>query len=43
MTFYLATVKVDDKIDNGKQSTSSAGHFKGHADASEQWTWYCSI
>ena len=27
---------VNDKINNGKQSTSSAGHFDDHADASEQ-------
>jgi len=32
---------ADDEIDDGKQSTSSAGHFDGHADASEQWMWHC--
>jgi hypothetical protein len=31
---------VNDEIDDGKESTSSAGHFDGHADASEQWTWH---
>jgi hypothetical protein len=31
---------VDEKIEDEKQSTSSAGHFDGHADALKQWTWH---
>jgi hypothetical protein len=34
---------VDDKIDDGKQSTLSTSHFDGHADASEQWKWHRSM
>jgi hypothetical protein len=34
---------ADDEIDDGKQSTSSAGHFDGHADASEQLMWHRSM
>jgi hypothetical protein len=32
---YLATVLVDDEINNGKQITSSTGHFNSHADTLE--------
>jgi hypothetical protein len=34
---------ANDEIEDGKQSTSSAGHFDGHVDASEQWTWHQSM
>ena len=36
ITCYIATVMVDEKIDNGKQNTSSVGHFDQHGSAPVQ-------
>ena len=43
MTCYLATVMVNDKINDEKQSTLSAGHFDCHGDAPVQYKAHCPI
>jgi hypothetical protein len=43
ITWSFSYVYVKTKIDNLKQTTSSAGHFNGHADVLKQLTQHCPM
>jgi hypothetical protein len=43
ITCYLATIMVDDKTNDDKQSTSSAGHFDSNGGAPVQYEAHCPM